>query len=196
MAGPRGSQPIGGPFETAPFTRRPDGVLLDPEPASPPTVTRAEARGVVSLREPVAAAAIARFVLEFLDAWRRESLDELAALLSKDAGPVEARSRGRDAVVEGWRQRLKAHAHEFARLDGELVRPERIEHWDWEEVGALGIPAGADVSPGEIFVRVPLEVTHAGTERLFGDLLVMVLRRDQGGLRIAAYGETDSPMPR
>jgi hypothetical protein len=99
-------------------------------------------------------------------------------------------------VVEGWKLRLKTHAHEFARLDGELVRPESIEHWDWDELGRFSVPIRADLAPGEIYVCVPLEVTHAGTERLFGDTLVMVLRREQGVLRISAYGEVDSRLPR
>ncbi len=178
----------------SPPGRHPDGVVLEPDPARPTPVERADARGVVALREPVAAPTVARFVETFLDAWRHESLDELASLLSKaaDVGPIEARGRGREAVIEGWRQRLRSHPHEYSALEGDIVSIERIEHWDVAPVSApQADPTGADV-----YVSAPLEVTPTGSERLFKSYLVMVLRREPGGFRMVAYGEDDQrPTP-
>jgi hypothetical protein len=167
--------------------RQPGGILLEPEPAQPSPATHSEARGVVSLREPVAASAVARFVEAFLDAWRRESLDELTSMLSKaaDVGPIEARGRGREAVVESWRQRLKAHPHEYTRLEGDLVATDRIESWGLDAESSLRD------NLGDVCVSAPMEVTRTGSDRLFGNFLVMVLRKEQGGLRMVAYGETD-----
>jgi hypothetical protein len=152
---------------------------------------RADARGVVSLREPLGASKVTDLVQSFLAAWQSESLDSLVALLTPDAGPIEARVRGRAGLVESWRQRL--HTHEYARLAGmELVRPERIERWDRDELARAGAPTlSPEMLPGEVYVRVPLEVTAVGGEKLFEDALVMILRPDEGRFLIAAYGEVE-----
>ena len=91
--------------------------------------------------------------------------------------------------MEGWRQRM--HAHEYARLAGmELVRPERIQRWDRDELATAGAPKPPqELLPGEVYVRVPLEVTTVAGEKLFEDVLVMILRPDNGSFLIAAYGE-------
>lgn len=145
----------------------------------------------MELREPADRSAVAQLVQAFFEAWEGGSLDSLVGLLAPDAGPLEGRSRGRTALAEQWRQRLQAH--DYARLQGvELVRPERIERWTWDELDAPLAPARPiDMQPGEVYVRVPIEVTHVGGERLFGDVAVFVLRRSSGELRIASYGELE-----
>jgi hypothetical protein len=167
--------------------------VVEPPAAMPSPAARAEARGVVALREPLAGDAVRDLVSALIDAWARESLDALSALLTADAGPFEARARGRAAVVESWRQRLRAHP--YGRLAGmELVRPERIERWDAEDLGSADAPARPpDMRPGELYVRVPLEVSRIAGERFFGDIIVMLVRREEGKYRIAAYGEIDAP---
>jgi hypothetical protein len=152
----------------------------------------AEARGVVALLQPAPDAAVADLLRQFVDAWRSESIDGLAALLTADAGPLEARSRGRTVLVEGWRARLRAHP--YARLEGtEVLRTERVQRWTAGELEAAGSPRPSDMQPGEFLVRAPLEVTRIGNEKVFGDVIEMVLRPEEGKLRIAAYGETDAP---
>ena len=184
------TQPASAPEGETP--RRPDGVVLEPVAALPRPAVRADARGVVSLREPLGASKVADLVQAFVAAWQHDSLDALVVLLTPDAGPIEARSKGRAALVEAWRQRM--HAHEYGRLAGmELVRPERIQRWDREELGVPGAPkALPDMLPGEVYVRVPLEVTTIAGDKLFDDVLVMVLRPDGGTFRVAAYGEADN----
>jgi hypothetical protein len=154
------------PRDEAP-RRKPDGVLLEP-PAALPYV------GV-------------------LDAWQRESLDQLVLLLTSDAGPMDARSRGKAVLVETWRERL--HAHEYRRLAGmSLVRVERIERYGWGDLSAPDAPARPpDMHADELLVRVPLEVTRIAGERLFGDMILLLLRREEGKYKVAAYGETDAP---
>ena len=175
-----------------PPTRRPDAVVLEPQPAVPSAVERAEARGVVALREPLGGDAVRDVVLGLMGAWHRESLDELVALLASDAGPIESRARGRGVLVEGWRQRM--HTHEYGRLASvDLVRSERIERYSFEDLTAPDAPARPpDMRPEELFVRVPIEVTHLGGERLFGDVMLLLLRREEGRYKIAAYGEADA----
>jgi hypothetical protein len=85
-------------------------------------------------------------------------------------------------------------SHRYSRLEGfEVFRPERVERWTEADLGKAGAPARPpDMLPGEILVRTPLEVTRIGTERVFGDVLEIVLRAEDGKLRIAAYGESDA----
>jgi hypothetical protein len=156
-------------------------------------VLHGEAQGVVSLREPAGQDAVVELVRAFLDAWQHESLETLLALSSPDAGLLEDPEHGHAALVESWRQRL--HAHDYGRLaTAEIVRPERIERWEWDELGAPSAPSRPSaMKPGELLVRAPLEVTRVGGERVFGDVVVMVVRRQDGRLRIAGYGEVDAP---
>jgi hypothetical protein len=178
----------------------PDAVAIDPPAAVPEPASRANAGGVVALRVPVSRDAVAVLLRAFFDAWQRESVDDLAALLAPDAGPLEARAHGARALVEGWRQRMRAH--EYGKLAGlEMVRPERIERWELDELGTEGAPPRVDARPGEVTVRAHVEVPSVGGDRLFGDAVVMVVRRDpvrtgageraEGVLRIAAYGEVE-----
>jgi hypothetical protein len=132
------------------------------------------------LREPVGRAAIVELVQAFVDAWRRESADDLTSFLSQsaDTGPIEARGRGREAIIESWNERLKAHVREYAKLQGDLVATDRIQFWDLDDAG-------------DVYVSAPMRVASSGPDRLFGRYLTMVLRREGGELRIIAYGETD-----
>jgi len=174
-------------------TRKPDAVVVEPPAAMPTAVSRADARGVVMLREPVAGDAVRDLVASVVDAWQRESLDALSSLLTADAGPFEARGRGRAALIEGWRQRLRAHP--YGKLAGvELVRPERIERWESDDLGSPDAPARPpDLRPGETYVRVPVEVGRVAGEKFFDDVIVLVVRRDDGKYKIAAYGEVAAP---
>jgi len=174
-----------------PPPRRPDAVVVEPPAALPTAAAHAEARGVVALREPLAGDALRETVMQVAEAWQQGSLEALVALLTSDAGAIDARSRGRGPLVEGWRQRL--HAHEYARLSGvELVRPERIERWSRDELGASDAPSRpADMRPDEVYVRVPLEVTRLANEKVFDDVMVLLLRLEDGRYRVSAYGEVE-----
>jgi hypothetical protein len=172
-------------------TRAPDGVVIDAPALLPPSVARSGARGVVSLREPQGQDVVIDLVRTFLEGWQHESLDTLLSLVSPDAGLIDGPDHGHATLVESWRQRLKAH--DYGRLAGaELVLPERIERWEWDELGAPAKPARPSaMRPGEILVRAALEVTRVAGERVFGDVVTMILRRQGGTLRIAGYGEGD-----
>jgi hypothetical protein len=141
------------------------------------------------LREPLAEQALRRCITLMLQAWEEKSVDHLRELLTPDAGPIDNRPGGRKALEESWRQRM--HSHEYERLAGvELVRFERVEHWEWETLGAADAPERpADMHPGEIYVRIPLEVTVVAGEKLFDDEILLLVRPDGSRYRIAAYGE-------
>jgi hypothetical protein len=164
---------------------------MDLPPALPPPASKAPAGGVASLRVPVSRDAVASLLRAFFDAWSRESVDDLAALLAPDAAPLEARARGKRALVDAWRQRMRSH--EYGRLAGiEMFRPERIERWEPDELSAEGAPLHVDARPGELTVRAPVETTTVAGEKLFGDAVVMLVRPEGGKLKIEAYAEVES----
>jgi hypothetical protein len=173
--------------------RLPDGVVVDPPRSVPNAITRGQARGVISLREPPRRDVVVNLLQAFIDGWENESLDALVGLLVPDAGPLDGAEHGHAALVEGWRQRLRSH--DYARLAGlDVLRTERIQSWAWDELGTPETPARpTGMHPAEILVRAPLEVTRIAGEKVFGDALMMVLRQADGKLRIAAYGEVDGP---
>ena len=190
----RAIPPVGGVVDIGGgrVARQPDGVVVERKSALPSPVARADAAGVVTLRQPPRPAAIERLVATFFEAWQKESIDSLIGLLTEDAGPMSARTQGRSALVESWRQRLQAHP--YGRLAGlELAAPERIELYGWEDLGQRGAPPRpSQMLPEEIYVRVPLELTQLSGETFFGDDVIMLLRPEGGQLRIAAYEEVDA----
>jgi hypothetical protein len=159
----------------------------------PGVVARAEAGGVVALREPPGGDALRDVLEQLAEGWQKGSLEALVGLLTSDAGPIDGRTHGRGALVEGWRQRL--HAHEYVRLAGtQLWRVERVERWSWDELGGAGAPPRpAGMHGDELYVRVPVEVTHVSNEKLFDDFVVLVLRLEDGRYRIAGYAEMGLP---
>jgi hypothetical protein len=176
-----------------PPPRKPDGVVLEPAPLVPSATAHARAAGVQALRAPEGEDAVAALVQGLVDGWTRESLDGLLALTTSDAGLLDGTDHGHATLVETWRQRL--HAHEYGRLAGaEVVRPERIERWEWDELGTPpNPPRPAGMRQGELLVRVPVEITRVAGERVFGDVMTLIVRRQDGRLRIAGYAEGDSP---
>jgi hypothetical protein len=46
---------------------------------------------------------------------------------------------------------------------------------------------------GDLLVRVPILTPRVGNDRLFGDVVVLLLRREDGRFKIAGYGEDGAP---
>ena len=178
-------------------SRHPDGVVIESPSALPSPSTRAEARGVVTLRPGLAPDAIEAVLERWLAAWEHESIDGLAALLTDDAQPLDGTGHGRAGLLDAFRQRFQAH--DYTRIAGQpVMRSDRIERWEYDDLDtgnaadATG-PAVSAVHPGETLVRVPIDVTRESGEKLFGDALLFVLRREDGKLAVTAYGEIDDP---
>ncbi len=145
---------------------------------------------MVALRPTLSVEAIDDCVRELLEAWQDGSYDRLFALLTTDAGPIEARARGPGALGEAWRARLRAH--EYKRLEGlELAQIDHVQHYAYAELGSEGAPARpADMRPDEVLLRVPLDVTQVAGEKFFEGTIVLLVRSEGGKARITAYGET------
>ena len=186
----------GGTWESATemktSSRRPDGVAMDPPAAMPGTTDRAEARGMVALREPLADRDVEDVVRAYVRNFEREDEPALVQLLAQDAAPL-GRVGTRQQLIETWRMKLKSF--EYQRLAGlEIARLSRLERHTYETLGLPGAPARpGEMRPGDVYVRVPIATPRVGSEQLFGDVLVLLLRREDGRLKIAGQADETGP---
>lgn len=159
-------------------------MALEPPPALPSPADRAPAAGIVALREPVADRDIEDVVRAYVRAFEREDIEALRQLLSPDATPL-GRAGGRQQLIELWTTRIKTF--EYQRLAGsEIARTSKLEKYTYETMGGPNAPARPpEMRPGDLYVRVPIATPRIGTEQLFGDFLVLLLRREEGRLKIA-----------
>lgn len=182
----------GGALETATelpkAPRRPDGVVLEPPPALPEARDRAPATGVVGLREPIADREIEDVVGKYFDAFVHENLDGLATLLGSGATYLGAQG-ARAGLLEMWRGRMRSF--EYQQLVGvELYRPAEVERHAYDTLGVPGAPTRpAAMQPGDVLVRVPVLTPNVSGEQLFGEVVVLLLRRDDGRLRIVGAAD-------
>lgn len=172
--------------------RRPDGVVLEPPPAMPTPADRAPASGIVALREPLADKDVEEIVRAYVRAFEREDLAALVKLLAQDASPL-GRAGGKNQLVEVWRTKMKNF--EYQKLAGvEVARVAQLEKYGFDTLGGAGAPERpTDMRPGDLFVRVPIATPRVGTDQLFGDVLVLLLRREEGSLKIAGQGDETGP---
>ena len=170
--------------------RRPDGVVVEPPPAVPEGTDRAPSSGVVVLREPLGTEAVVAVVRAMFRGFAHEDHDALAALLTADAAPL---SMGHGAVhgalLDQWSARLRTL--NYGLLEGvDVARMDRMEEHTYEELGARGAGERPSVMrPGDLLVRIPVATPRAGAEPLFGEVVVLVLRREGEGFKIAGEGE-------
>ncbi len=168
--------------------RRPDGVVLEPPPALPPAQERAAASAVLSLREPPFDQDVEEVVRAYLRAFEREDLDGLVQLLAQEATPI-GRGGGRTQLVDLWRARMKSF--EYQKLAGaEVAKLGQLERKTYD--GFTTPAAGTrppEMRPGDVLVRVPIATPRIAGEQLFGDVLVLLLRREDGKLRIAGQAD-------
>lgn len=188
----------GGGFETrtelpAKAERRPDGVALEPVSALPPAREHAPAAGVVALRQPVSDKDVEDVVRAYLRAFEREDEPALLQLLGPDAVPLGRPNGGtRQMLVEQWRQKLRSF--DYQRLAGmEIARLGELERRGVEAMGGPNEPPRPpEMRPGDLWVKVPIALPRLG-EPLFGDYLVLLLRREDGRLRIAGQADQNAP---
>jgi hypothetical protein len=169
--------------------RRPDGVALEPPAAMPSVSDRAEARGVVALREPLADKDVDDVVRAYIRAFEREDEQALVQLLAQEAVSLGRQGTSRPQLLEIWRTKMKSF--EYQRLAGlEVARISQLERHTYETLGTPGAPARpAEMRPGDLYVRVPIATPRLGSEQLFGDVLVLLLRREDGRLKIAGQAD-------
>lgn len=167
--------------------RRPDGVVIEPTPALPPVQERAAIAPVLALREPALDREVEDVVRGYLGAFEREDIGALQALVSEGATPL-GRPGGKSTLVELWRGRFKTY--EYQRLAGtEIARFAQLERRGYDGFGEGGPPRPAEMRPGDVLVRVPIAMPRVNGEQLFGDVLVLLLRRENGKLVIVGQAD-------
>lgn len=169
--------------------RRPDGVAIEPPPAMPAPSDRAEASGVVALREPLADKDVEDVVRAYIRAFEREDDQALVLLLAQEAVSLGRSGSTRTQLVEMWKTKMRSF--EYQRLAGlEVARISQIERHTYETLGAPGSPGRpSEMRPGDLYIRVPIATPRVGSEQLFGDVLVLLLRREDGRLKIAGQAD-------
>lgn len=183
----------GGGWETATempkAPRRPDGVALEPPAAMPTPTDRASAAGVVALREPLADKDVEEVVRAYLRAFERKDDQALIQMLTPDAVSLGRQGSTRQQLIDVWRTKMKSF--EYQRLAGlEVARISEMERHTFDTLGAPGTPARPqEMRPGDLYVRVPIAIPRLGSEQLFGDVLVLLLRREDGRLKIAGQAD-------
>ena len=190
-AGCAGSGPLETATEMPKTPRHPDGVVLEPPPALPVAADRAPASGVVALREPLADKDVEDVVRAYVRAFEREDIDALIQLLAQDASPL-GRAGGKAQLVDLWRTKMKNF--EYQKLAGvEVARVAQIEKHTYDTLGVSGSATSpsrpAEMRPGDLYVRVPIATPRVGSDQLFGDILVLLLRREEGRLKIAGQAD-------
>jgi hypothetical protein len=179
--------PTAAALPTAP--RRPDGVALDPPSMPPPARDRASsADGLVTLRTPLGVDLALATVADLFRAIVREDPDAIENLFARDAivvGPVAGGANGTPPSAPlFWEHRFKRL--DYTRLAGEPVYREA-------DVEILRAPSEAgDGAPGgdaDVVVRVPIATPRVGLDRLFGDEIVLFMRREGDRYRIQRIQE-------
>jgi hypothetical protein len=165
--------------------RHPDGVAVDPSsapPAAKDTATTSD--GLVTLRTPVGLDTALASIQTFFEAVLAEDPDVLGSVLTRDAmvtNPTLAAQgpMGSPNAALFW-------AHRFRRLDYTKLAGEAIYHENDLEVYRAGDDVNLSPHPsvrvealnaGDVVIRVPIVTPRAGTDRLFGDEIVVWLRR-------------------
>lgn len=166
--------------------RRPDGVAIDPISAPPAARDRAAvADGLVTLRTPLGADRAVAAVEELFRKVVLEDHEGLSDIFFRDAVFVSvAPAGGGPAQTPNallfWGGRFRKL--DYTKLAGEpIYREAEIHVFRAEDtLDALPHPTVRPEALGEndVVVRVPILTTRVGAERLFGDEMVLWLRRD------------------
>ncbi len=181
-----------GPLDGDKPRRRPDGVAIDPISAPPPARDRASASdGLVTLRTPLGADRAYAVVAELFRKVVLEDHDGLEPLFIHDAvsvtgvAPNGGPAQNSNALLL-WQGRFRKL--DYTKLAGEpIYREAEIHVFRADDtLDALPHPTVRPEALGEndIVLRVPILTTRIGAERLFGDEMVLWMRRDGDRYRI------------
>ncbi len=161
--------------------RKPDGVAIDPMSSPPAARERASSTdGIVTLRTPLG---VARAVAVVEELFRRVVLEDgegVASLFTRDATAVQPGvNQGSNAALF-WQGRFRKL--DYTKLAGEPIYHEG-ELAIFRPTDSLDALPSAAVRPeslgeGDVVVRVPIITTRIGADRLFGDEIVLWMRRD------------------
>jgi hypothetical protein len=164
--------------------RRPDGVVVDPRSELPPGEDRADASsGLVALKPPLPDKAARSVIAAFFRAITSENLDALADLLTADANAPSRIRGGSTSMVDHWRARIR-HFHYRSLAGDVLYQDADLEFYRFDDLESPGRPSRPpEMTKSDLMVRVPMLIVRAG-DRVFGDEMLFVLRREKDRFRI------------
>lgn len=158
------------------------GGAASPEPARPSPRARAEVAPVVALE----AGDVERVVRQYVLAVVREDVAALEELLADGARPLQ-RTGGRQQLLDAWKGRMRA-ADGSRSVTPPSARLGEMTVHDHAALDAPSAPARPDpMTTGDLLVRVPMNRSQGDVR--FGDVLVLVLRREHGALRIVTQAD-------
>lgn len=170
--------------------RRPDGVAIDPMSAPPPARDHADAsEGLVTLRTPLGIDRALDTVQELFRKIVVEDGEGLEPLFTRDARAITSLAPGGGSTPQAvlfWQGRFRKL--DYTKLTGELVyRDAELTVYRAED--ALETPPHPAIrtealAGNDVVVRVPILTPRVGAERLFGDEIIVWLRRDGDRYRI------------
>lgn len=168
--------------------RHPDGVALDLASTPPPTRERAASdEGLCTLRTPLGVDVAVGTVALLFQRIVREDTDGLDQVFTRDA--VAAVAQG--ATMGGgmsqtpsyslwWGNRF--HKLDYTKLAGETIyRESELEVYRAEDLKTASAPASMRIDgmgETDVVIRVPIATARIGQDRLFGDELILWLRRE------------------
>ena len=188
--------PLGTVVELPRSLRRPDGVVLDREPALPRATARAPARGVVSLKEPVGDEVLRAAIEAFFVVFTAHEPEALDGVLSRSARLLDSHGGSSYAVV---RDELLRRVAAFKASNVTSIHVDGVERSEYDDLGMTDFrPRPAEMRPGDILARIHLTIPRVGGDRLFGNEVLLLFRWDtdaerpgSGRLRVVGFDEQE-----
>jgi hypothetical protein len=168
--------------------RHPDGVALDLASAPPPTRERAASdEGLCTLRTPLGVDVAVGTVALLFQRILREDTDGLDQVFTRDAVAVLAQGATMGGGMSQtpsyslwWGNRF--HKLDYTKLAGETIyRESELEVYRSEDLKTAAAPSSLRIDgmgETDVVIRVPIATARIGQDRLFGDELVLWLRRE------------------
>jgi hypothetical protein len=173
-------------FATAPelpdTPRRPDGVVVDPSPELPVAHEVSDKpAALVALKPPLPEKAAFAVVAAFFRAIVTEDIERLVELTTADASAPGKGRGSAPSMIDHWRGRMRHFR--YRTLANEVLYQEadvELYRYDDLETPIPGRPIRPqDMGSSDLLLRVPMLIVRAGSERVFGDDILLLLRRDK-----------------
>lgn len=182
-------------FETAPLgstsPRRAPAVAVDPATALPlPSPSAPATNGLLVLQAPPSEYPDQRIVEEFFGAVTARDANRLERLFEPGAKTRTSAQATEVDAVDFWKSRLSRL--DYSKLAGQSIyRRHAVEVYRAQDLRSLGNDRTVPMAPvnDQLVVRVPLSSPQSDKTRLFGDEMVFLLSRTDGGLLITEIVE-------
>ena len=181
--------PLGPIFETSNSLpaddRATEGVAFDNDGPLPSAKATAHTNDVVvTIKEPFDRNQALRAIRVFFRAIRSEDSNLMATVLAESAEAVSADSGARTQLKRHWSRRFDRFDYQTLEADPPY-RESMVEIYGY---GETVLPGRSELPrymrAGDVFVRVPVTRVFQGYDRLFGDEIGFLLRRNGKRLEI------------